>query len=49
MNAKEQLAIESFIECGPARVLAGLARRTDKTLSVGSISEYGDIEALSEA
>ena len=49
MNAKEQLAIESFIECGPARVLAGLARRTDKMLSVGSISEYGDIEALSEA
>ena len=46
INANRDLAPESFFECGPARVLAGLARRTDKLIKVDSVSEYADIEAL---
>lgn len=49
INASQQTEVESFIECGPARVLAGLARRTDKAIKVDSVSEYADIQALIEA
>lgn len=48
INAHRDVAPDSFIECGPARVLAGLARRTDKAIRVDSVSEYADIEALIE-
>jgi [acyl-carrier-protein] S-malonyltransferase len=34
-----------FWELGPGGVLAGLARRTDKSWSVRTISEYGDLGA----
>lgn len=34
-----------FWECGPGGVLAGLARRTEKTWVVKSIAEYSDIPA----
>ncbi len=36
----------AFLELGPGGVLAGLAKRTDKTWSVRSASEYADLAAL---
>jgi [acyl-carrier-protein] S-malonyltransferase len=35
-----------FLELGPGGVLAGLARRTDKTWVVRSLAEHGDIAAF---
>lgn len=35
-----------FLELGPGGVLAGLARRTEKSWTVRSISEFGDIASL---
>jgi [acyl-carrier-protein] S-malonyltransferase len=35
-----------FLELGPGGVLAGLARRTDKTWNVRSLAEHADIAAL---
>lgn len=35
-----------FLELGPGGVLAGLARRTDKSWIVRSVSEFGDIASL---
>ena len=35
--------VTEFYECGPGAVLAGLARRTDRSLSVTSLSEWGDL------
>ena len=37
------LGITEFYECGPGAVLAGLARRTDRSLKVTSIAELADI------
>ena len=44
-QAASENGIETFYECGPAKVLAGLARRTDKALNVTSVSEFSDITA----
>ena len=44
-NASEACGVSQYFECGPARVLAGLARRTDKSLAVNSLSEYEDLDA----
>jgi len=35
-----------FLELGPGGVLAGLARRTDKTWNVRSLAEYADIAVI---
>ncbi len=35
--------IDAFYECGPGKVLAGLARRTDRSWNVISLAEYGDL------
>jgi [acyl-carrier-protein] S-malonyltransferase len=45
-NSSQALKINKFVECGPAKVLAGLVRRTDKTIETESVSEYEDVEAL---
>ena len=45
-NSSQTLKIDKFIECGPAKVLAGLVRRTDKSIETESVSEYEDIQAL---
>ena len=42
-NAAADNGIRDFIEFGPGKVLAGLARRTDRELNVTSVSEYGEI------
>ncbi len=36
------LGVTDFYECGVGGVLAGLARRTDRNLSVTSVAEYSD-------
>ncbi len=38
-----KLGIEEYFECGPGRVLTGLARRINKDWVVRSVSEYGDL------
>ncbi len=45
MRAAAAAGATSFLELGPGGVLAGLARRTDKTWSVKSLSEYSDLGA----
>jgi [acyl-carrier-protein] S-malonyltransferase len=42
-EAASQGVIE-FIECGPGAVLAGMAKRTDRSWSVVSIAELADLE-----
>lgn len=37
--------VPSFLELGPGGVLAGLAKRTDKSWSVRSVSEFADLAA----
>ncbi len=41
-----KLGIEEFIECGPGKVLSGLARRINKDWVVRSVSEFSDWENL---
>lgn len=38
--------VDEFIECGPGKVLAGLVKRVDKTLSVTAIEEPEALRAL---
>jgi [acyl-carrier-protein] S-malonyltransferase len=45
MRAAAAAGATSFLELGPGGVLAGLARRTDKTWPVKSLSEYSDLGA----
>lgn len=42
-HAAAENGISDFYECGPGKVLTGLARRTDKSLNVTTISEYEEI------
>ena len=37
------LGVDTFYECGPGKVLAGLARRTEKSSTVIPVSEYTDL------
>jgi [acyl-carrier-protein] S-malonyltransferase len=46
MRSAAALGIANFIECGPGKVLAGMAKRIDKTLVVASVSEWAELEAL---
>lgn len=43
MRGAAGLGITQFHEFGPGGVLAGLARRIDRTLTVKSFAEYGDL------
>jgi [acyl-carrier-protein] S-malonyltransferase len=45
MRAAAAAGATDFLELGPGGVLAGLARRTDKSWKVRSISEYADLAA----
>jgi [acyl-carrier-protein] S-malonyltransferase len=45
MRTAAAAGVTEFWELGPGGVLAGLARRTEKTWVVKSFSEYGDIAA----
>ena len=42
-NMSSENSLVDFYECGPGKVLAGFAKRTDKTLNVSPISEYEEI------
>ena len=39
------LGLTHFIECGPGKVLSGMAKRIDKTLVVAPVSEWAEVEA----
>lgn len=45
MRSAAAAGATSFLELGPGGVLAGLARRTDKSWAVRSVSEYSDLGA----
>jgi [acyl-carrier-protein] S-malonyltransferase len=42
-NAASENGVADFYECGPGKVLAGLARRTDRELNVTAVSEFGEL------
>lgn len=46
MREAARLGVTDFFECGPGGVLAGLARRTDRTWKVTSLAEFSDLENL---
>jgi [acyl-carrier-protein] S-malonyltransferase len=48
-NAALENQAEQFYECGPGKVLAGLARRTDRSLSVTPICTQDDLDACGQA
>jgi [acyl-carrier-protein] S-malonyltransferase len=37
--------VEEAVECGPGKVLAGLMKRIDKTVTVSCIGVLGDLNA----
>jgi len=37
--------VTDVVECGPGKVLAGLMKRIDKTVSVSNIGAISDLEA----
>lgn len=41
--------VTEFFECGPRKVLSGLARRTERSWSVTSLGEWEDVERLEAA
>ncbi len=43
MRNASALGISDFFECGPGGVLAGLARRTDRSWKVTKVCEYDDL------
>jgi len=44
-NMASENGISDFYECGPGKVLAGFAKRIDKTLTVTPIAEFDEIPA----
>jgi [acyl-carrier-protein] S-malonyltransferase len=44
-NMAAENGLSDFYECGPGKVLAGFAKRIDKTLNVSAMSEYTEITA----
>ena len=44
MQTMAQLGCEQFVECGPGKVLTGLARRIDRSLTATAISTLADFE-----
>lgn len=49
MRSAAALGIDTFLECGPGKVLAGMARRTDKSWTVLKLAEWEDIAQLAVA
>jgi len=45
MRSVAKAGATEFWELGPGGVLSGLARRTDKSWNVRSVSEYADLGA----
>jgi [acyl-carrier-protein] S-malonyltransferase len=45
LRAAAALGLTHFIECGPGKVLSGMAKRIDKTLVVAPVSEWSEVEA----
>ncbi len=43
MREAAALGIDCFYECGPGKILSGLARRTDRSWKVVSLGEYSDL------
>jgi len=46
MRSCAATGITSYIECGPGKVLAGMAKRIDRNMAVASVSEWAEVEAL---
>jgi [acyl-carrier-protein] S-malonyltransferase len=46
-NAASENPISRFYECGPGKVLAGLARRTDRAIEVVPVNTQEDLDACS--
>lgn len=44
MQNAAKLGIDTFYECGPGGVLAGLAKRIDRSIKVISVAEFDDIQ-----
>ncbi|MGC6455037.1 MAG: ACP S-malonyltransferase [Coraliomargaritaceae bacterium] len=44
-NAAQENNVDNFYECGPNKILAGLARRTDRELSITPVSEFEELPA----
>lgn len=40
------MGVSEFYECGPGKVLKGLAKRIDETVQVSSLNEYADVAEL---
>ncbi len=49
MTAMAATGVRNFVECGPGNVLAGLARRIDRSLSVCPIDNLGRLATALEA
>ncbi|WP_041524679.1 ACP S-malonyltransferase [Gilvimarinus agarilyticus] len=45
VNALAQSGVDNLVECGPGKVLAGLAKRINKALSATSIEQPADLDA----
>ncbi|WP_049721608.1 ACP S-malonyltransferase [Gilvimarinus polysaccharolyticus] len=45
INALADAGVENLVECGPGKVLAGLAKRINKSLSASSIEASADLDA----
>ena len=43
MRSGIELGIRTFYECGPGNVLAGLAKRIERSATVTSLGEYKDL------
>lgn len=43
-NMAADYGLSEFVECGPGKVIAGLAKRTDKDWTVRSVAEAADLE-----
>lgn len=48
MRRMRDLGAERWLELGPGKVLAGLARRIDRSLEVRSVGTAGDLRSLNE-
>jgi len=46
MREAARVGVTEFYECGPGGVLAGLAKRTDRSWKVTSLAEFSDLENL---
>ena len=47
VQAMKQAGVEKAIECGPGKVLAGLVKRIDKTITSQGLETPNDVTAVS--